>query len=223
MPEKMNSVIYMFLAKLLPRRLLSQQARRPSGFIGRFVMSNIFTKVNHDLNCFVEATLNLQPSNHVLEIGFGPGKLINKMASITTEGHIEGIDFSESMLAEAFKNNEQYISLDKVGIQKGDCRELKYGNNTFDKVCSVNTLYFWNPPEKYLSEIYRVLKPGGHVVLGIRNAEQMSTLALDKNIFNTYSLNEAVDLLLNAGFANAHFQEKEGTPFTSYCVVGTKL
>ena len=76
MPEKMNSVIYMFLAKLLPRRLLSQQARRPSGFIGRFVMSNIFTKVNHDLNCFVEATLNLQPSNHVLEIGFGPGKLI---------------------------------------------------------------------------------------------------------------------------------------------------
>ena len=212
----------MFLAKLLPQRVLSEQARKPSGFIGRFVMSNIFKKGNNDLNCFVEETLNLQPSNHILEIGFGPGKLINKMASITTEGHIEGVDFSETMLAEATNNNEQYISLNRVNIQKGDCRELSYDDNTFDKVCSVNTLYFWNPPEIYLSEIFRVLRSGGQLVLGIRNSEQMNTLPLDKNIFNTYSLNEAINLVSSAGFSDAHAQEKEGVPFTSYCVVGTK-
>ncbi len=212
----------MFLARLLPQRVLSQQARKPSGFIGRFVMSNIFKKGNNDLNCFVEETLKLQSSNHVLEIGFGPGLLMNKMASITTDGHIEGIDFSETMFSEAVKNNEQYISLNRVRIQKGDSRELNYANNTFDKVCSVNTLYFWNPPENYLSEIYRVLKPGGRLVLGIRNSEQMNTLPLDKTIFNTYSLNEAVGLVSNVGFTDAHIQEKEGVPFTSYCVVGKK-
>jgi ubiquinone/menaquinone biosynthesis C-methylase UbiE len=212
----------MFLAKLLPQRVLSQQARKPSGFIGRFVMSKIFKKGNNDLNCFVEETLKLQSSNHVLEIGFGPGLLMNKMASITTDGHIEGIDFSETMFAEAAKNNEQYISSNRVRIQKGDSRELNYANNTFDKVCSVNTLYFWKPPENYLSEIYRVLKPGGKLVLGIRNSEQMNTLPLDKTIFNTYSLNEAVGLVSNVGFTDAHIQEKEGVPFTSYCVVGKK-
>ncbi len=212
----------MFLAKLLPQNVLSRQARKPSGFIGRFVMSNIFKKGNNDLNCFVEEILELQPSSHVLEIGFGPGKLINKMALITTDGQVEGVDFSETMLAEAIKNNEQHISSNKVKIQKGDCKELNYANNTFDKVCSVNTLYFWNPPEKYLSEIFRVLKPGGHLVLGIRSSEQMNALPLDKNIFNTYSLNDAVNLVSTAGFSDAHVQAREGVPFTSYCVVGTK-
>lgn len=212
----------MFLAKLLPQKVLSQQARKPSGFIGRYVMANILKKGNNDLNCFVMEALDLQPSNHVLEIGFGPGKLINQMASITINGHIEGVDFSETMLAEALRNNEKHIFENRVRIQKGDCKKLNYANNTFDKVCSVNTLYFWNPPETYLSEIFRVLKPNGHLVLGIRNSDQMNRLPLDKNIFNTYSLNEAVNLISNAGFSNTHVQTKKGTPFTSYCILGTK-
>ncbi|MFK5983888.1 MAG: class I SAM-dependent methyltransferase [Pseudomonadota bacterium] len=212
----------MLLAKLLPQRVLSQQARKPSGFIGRFLMSNIFKKGNNDLNCFVEEVLKLQPSSHVLEIGFGPGKLISMMALTTTEGHVEGIDFSETMLDEAVRLNRQYISSNRVRIQKGDCRKLTYKDNTFDKVCSVNTLYFWNPPEIYLSEIFRVLKPGGNLVLGIRDSEQMDKLPLDKNIFSTYSLKEAVDLVSKAGFLDAHVQEKSGTSLNSYCVVGTK-
>ncbi len=212
----------MFLAKLLPRRALSQQARKPSGFIGRFLMSTVFRKGNNDLNNFVAEALNLQPSNHVLEIGFGPGKLINKMASIITHGHIEGIDFSEAMFSEAIKNNKQFISSNRVTIQKGDCRKLSFSNETFDKVCSVNTIYFWSPPEIYLSEIFRVLKPGGKFVLGLRHREQMSKLPLDENIFNTYTLDEAVKLLSNIGFLNVHILEKEGVPFTSYCVVATK-
>ena len=212
----------MFLVKLLPQRVISQQARKPSGFIGRFVMSNIFKKGNNDLNCFVEETLKLESSNHVLEIGFGPGKLINKLATVATNGHIEGIDFSDSMLAEATKNNEQFISSNRVTLKKGDCLELNFADNTFNKICSVNTLYFWNPPEIYLSEIFRVLKSGGHLVLGIRSSEQMNTLPLDKNIFSTYSLNEAVNLVSSAGFSDAHIKEKDGVPFTSYCVVATK-
>ena len=73
-----------------------------------------------------------------------------------------------------------------------------------------------------VAEIFRVLKSGGQLVLGIRTTEQMSKLPLDKHVFTTYSLDEAVKLLSNVGFSNAHVQEKEGAPFTSYCVVATK-
>jgi len=212
----------MILTRFLPRRVLSQQAKKPSGFIGRFLMSNIFKKGNDELNCFVKETLELESSSHVLEIGFGPGILINKMASVSSGGCIEGLDFSETMFLEAERLNKQYIASNRVKIQKGDAKELNYLDNTFDKVCSVNTLYFWNPPEAYLSEILRVLKPSGRLVLGIRDSEQMKALPLDKNIFNLYSLNQAVDLLSNVGFSDVEVRKKAGAPFASYCVVGLK-
>lgn len=212
----------MFLVRLMSERVLSLQARKPSGLIGRFLMGSFFNKVNKDLNSFVLEILALQLSHHVLEIGFGPGELINRMASITTQGYIEGIDFSSAMLREATKNNQQHIAANRVRIQKGDCENLNFANESFDRVCAVNTIYFWSPPEMYLAEIFRVMKSGGKLVLGLRDKEQMSKLPLDKGIFTTYKINEVIEHLLNAGFSNVHAMEKEGNPFTSYCVVATK-
>jgi ubiquinone/menaquinone biosynthesis C-methylase UbiE len=206
----------------MPQRVLSLQARKPSGLIGRFLMSSFFNKVNKDLNRFVEETLELQPSHHVLEVGFGPGKLLNAMASTTTQGHVEGIDFSDAMLSEATKNNKQHIAANRVRIQKGDCRKLNFANESFDRVCSVNTIYFWNPPDIYLMEIFRVIRSGGQLVLGLRDKEQMSKLPLDKGVFNTYTLDEVVGLLSSIGFSNVRALEKEEIRFTSYCVVATK-
>lgn len=212
----------MFLARLIPLRILSLQAKKPSGLIGRFLMSNIFKTINRDLNSFVLESLALQSSHHVLEIGFGPGELIHNMAAITTQGYIEGIDFSGAMLREAAKNNKKHIAANRVRIQKGDCEKLNFTNESFDRICAVNTVYFWDPPNVYLAEIFRVLKSGGKLVLGLRDKVQMSTLPLDKNIFSTYTLNEVVELLSNTGFSNIRALEKKGEPFTSYCVVATK-
>ncbi len=212
----------MFLTRFIPLRILSLQAKKPSGLIGRFLMSSVFKTVNKDLNSFVLESLALQPDHYVLEIGFGPGKLINSMAEITTQGYIEGIDFSDVMLSEAAKNNKKHIAANKVRIQKGDCKKLNFPNKSFDRICAVNTIYFWHPPNLYLTEIFRVLKSGGRLVLGMRDKTQMSTISLDKNIFSTYTLNEVVELLSNTGFSNIRILEKRGVPFTSYCVVGTK-
>ncbi len=178
--------------------------------------------MNKELNSFVLDALALHPTHHVLEVGFGPGELMNRMTSITTQGHIEGIDFSDAMFSEATKNNRKHIEANRVRIQKGDCEQLNFANESFDRVCAVNTIYFWNPPNIYLTEIFRVIKSEGQLVLGLRDKEQMSMLPLDKSIFTTYTLNEVVELLSNIGFSNVHAMEKEGSPFASYCVVATK-
>lgn len=212
----------MFLVKLLPQKILSLQARRPSGFIGRFLMTSIFKKGNQDINHFVEQTLELESHHHVLEIGFGPGKLLNSMASITSQGHIEGIDFSDAMFDEAKKNNRDSIKAGRVHLQKGNCQNMPFSDGTFDRVCAVNTLYFWKPPEPYLAEIHRVLKSGGRLVLGIRVKAQLNELPLDRTIFSAYTLEEVETLLLNAGFSGVHSLEKQDSPLASYCVVGIK-
>ena len=142
--ENIQGLVLMFIAKLIPTRIFSLQARRPSGWFGRVVMSRIFNKGNADLNNFIKDLLELQEHDRVLEIGFGPGMLLHQMAQITTKGLVEGIDFSEAMLVQAQTVNKEGISTKRVKIQKGDCKDLPYGHETFDKVCTSNTIYFFN-------------------------------------------------------------------------------
>jgi len=185
-------------------------------------MTKIFNSGNADLNSFVKEILNLQRNDSVLEIGFGPGKLINEMANLTTEGVVEGVDFSRAMLKQASKVNKQHISKGKVRLHKGECSTLPFNNESFDELCSTNTLYFWKEPEKCFSEMFRVIKPGGKIVVGFRDAKQMSNLNLSEDIFSSYSQDDVVNLLSNAEFSGAHIEEKEGVPFVSYCAVASK-
>ena len=213
----------MFIAKLIPSRIFSLQARKPSGIIGRFLMTKIFNDGNAELNSFVKDILSLQKENKVLEIGFGPGKLINEMAAITTDGVVTGIDFSQVMLKKASKLNKQYISKGKVILRKGECSSLPFENESFDKLCSINTLYFWKEPDKNFSEMFRVIKSGGKIVIGFRDDKQMNNLKLSADVFSYYSQEDVVNLLSEAGFANAHIKEKEGRQFVSYCAVANKV
>ena len=212
----------MFIAKLIPARFFSLQARKPSGWFGRVVMSRIFNKGNADLNNFIKDLLDLQENDKVLEVGFGPGKLLNEIASITTKGIAEGIDFSEAMYTEASNINKNYITNNRVKLQKGNCDDMPYENESFDKICTSNTIYFWDDPNKVVKEMFRVLKFRGKIVVGFRDKEQMRNLQLSDNVFNTYSLQDVSTLLSNAGFTDVCIEDREGEPFISYCAVATK-
>ncbi len=174
------------------------------------------------MNAFVKECLTLESRDKVLEIGFGPGKLINEMANITTEGTVEGVDFSKAMLNQAKRANAGHIASGRVFLHECECSSLTYEDEAFDKICSTNTLYFWKKPEDYFSEMFRLLRSGGKVVIGFRDDEQMSDLDLSEDIFSSFSKNDMVNLLSNAGFKEAEVKEKDGVPFVSLCGVATK-
>ena len=116
----------MLIVKLIPSRLFSLQARKPTGIIGRYVMSKLFNKVNADLNTFVKQTLDVQKNDRILEIGFGPGMLINELAEITIDGIVEGVDFSKTMFKQASKVNKQHISQGRVRLHNVECRSFHH-------------------------------------------------------------------------------------------------
>ena len=214
--------MYMKLIKFISPRMLSLQARRPTGLLGRYIMTRIFLQGNADLNHFVKEMLDLNKTDSVLEVGFGPGKLVYDIARELSDGRVDGVDFSSAMLKQASKINRQFIADGRVALHKTDCSQLSFADNQFDKLCSSNTIYFWEQPRHVLTEFHRVLKPGGTIVIGFRDDKQMQNLDLSKDIFTNYSQEQVIELLSGADFANVSIKQKEGQPFTSYCALATK-
>ena len=201
----------------------SKQARKPTGIFGRFYMSRVFEKGNAELNDLMYKTLSIGRNDHTLEIGFGTGTLIKKIADHFDNGLIEGVDFSKSMVAIAQKKNKKHINNGKVKINLGDFDEVLFDDNCFDKIFSVNTIYFWKNPKTSISKIYRILKPGGKLVVGFNDKNEMKKMPLNKDVFQYYSTQDVTELLsINGSLKNIDIITKKGKQKTCYCAVGTK-
>jgi ubiquinone/menaquinone biosynthesis C-methylase UbiE len=201
----------------------SKQARKPTGLFGRFIMSTIFDKGNVDLNSFVYELMSVQPDDQILEIGYGTGKLINKMVQQINSGCIVGVDFSDTMISIAKKKNRKNVDKGKVKLLGGNFDEMKFENEYFTKVCSVNTLYFWPNPEHTARKITNILKPKGKLVLAFEDIEQLEQRNLSSDIFHLYSKDAVQDLLIAAGFSSdIRVESKKRGDSVLHCVVAIK-
>ncbi len=204
-------------------RFFSQQARKPSGWFGRWVMSRIFDLGNARLNRCVYDILSPQGSDHILDIGCGTGKLIQKIAGKTDGGVVEGIDFSQTMVSIAQRNNRRHIAAGRVVIHKGDFSDIPFEPGRFAKVCSVNTIYFWQDPVSTAAKIASILKPGGMLVVGYEDIAQLKNRRLDADVFRLYSTSEVETLLRDTGFALGVTTRSIGTDTAVYnCTVATR-
>jgi ubiquinone/menaquinone biosynthesis C-methylase UbiE len=202
----------------------SNQARKPTGLVGRYIASRIFEKGNSELNALMFETLSISENDHVLEIGFGTGKLIKEIADHMDNGFVEGVDFSETMVEMAKKKCTTHIKTGKAKIHLGDFVDIHFNENCFDKIFTANTIYFWENPKKTVSKIYGLLKPGGKVFIGLHEKSEMEKLPLDRDVLKYYSMQELKELLLVHGsFDNIDIISKNGKRKTCYCVVGTRL
>ncbi len=143
------------------------QFGRPRGVLGRLA-GWLMALTNRPLNRWAVEVLEVRPGDHILEIGFGPGHLIQLLAERATEGFVAGIDLSEVMVEQAARRNRRTVRQGRVELCQGSVSSLPYEDGRFDKVVAVNTFQFWPDPENDLREVRRVLKPGGTLVLGLR-------------------------------------------------------
>lgn len=201
----------------------SKQAGNPSGLFGRLIMSRIFEKGNADLNDLMLKLISPEETDHILEIGFGTGKLINDMAAITKRGITEGIELSDTMVSIAMKKNRCHIENGRAKIQQGRFEEMSYSDNFFDKICTANTIYFWANPVKTAEKILRILKPGGKLIIGFGDKEQLKKKALSEDVFSLYSGSEVKELLGESGFTgDIDIISTQGKSYILNCAVAVK-
>jgi ubiquinone/menaquinone biosynthesis C-methylase UbiE len=100
----------------------------------------------------------LLPDMDVLEVATGTGLIAVNIAAHVR--HIEAIDFAPKMISKAKKKK----SPGNINFAVEDATVLSFEDSTFNAVIISNALHLMADPVKALSEISRVLKPGGLLI-----------------------------------------------------------
>lgn len=160
--------------------------------------------------------LNCSQKDRILDIGFGNGYLIKHLAR-KNEGDFYGIEISEDMLKTGCNHNSELIEQGKVHLTKGNVMDIPFENSFFDRIYTVNTVYFWEDLDKSLSEINRVLKPKGIFINVIYSKQWLDKMKYTQYGFSKYTPNELKDATLRNGL-NV-FQVIEIRKNISYCII----
>ena len=100
----------------------------------------------------------------VLDVGTGKGRFAVVFAQAGAE-KVVAVDISPHMLGLASESANRYGVSDKISFEIGDVENLKYPDNSFDIVCCMATTVHLPYPDKAISELVRVCKIGGLVVV----------------------------------------------------------
>jgi ubiquinone/menaquinone biosynthesis C-methylase UbiE len=195
------------------RNLLDAGFAHPRGLLGR-LGGALMARATTERNTWTLSLLSLPPGAHVLEIGFGPGALIQALAASAPSVSVEGVDPSPVMLRQATGRNQQAIAERRVHLQLGSALPLPFADATFTTVLSANSIFFWPDPEASLREIHRVLAPAGTMALILqpiwaKTDDEVRTLGA-----------EYAERLTTAGFQHVHVVFKSMRPKATVCVLG---
>ncbi|WP_293375991.1 class I SAM-dependent methyltransferase [Phenylobacterium sp.] len=145
-----------------------QQAVRPQGAFG-VVMGWLMGGLNAAQNRATVDALDPPPGGAVLEIGFGPGRALEMLANKVPLGLVAGIDHSELMVARARRRLNGHRGDAALDLRLGEAGDLPFPDEKFDVAFAVNSFHLWPDPERALAEMAGVLKPGGDLLLSIRD------------------------------------------------------
>ena len=144
------------------------------------------------------AEINSNDKIKILDLGCGPGQLINELYEKFENVDITGIDFSEKMLEVSKDRNPQatHIILDVA--------ELNKLMGKFDLIICTHSLPYYKEPINVMKELQRLLKENGIILMGF---------ASGNNIYDKFVLSF---VKLTTGFANYPSDKKFKELVSSY-------
>jgi demethylmenaquinone methyltransferase/2-methoxy-6-polyprenyl-1,4-benzoquinol methylase len=126
----------------------------------------------------------IKENDRVLDLCCGTGKMIElECTAVGKDTTVIGLDFNKEMLNVGNKKLTESLSNYKFNLIQGDAMELPFEDNSFH--CITIAFGLRNVPDKRkaISEMYRVLKPGGKVVCLELSKPEMPIF---RNIYNLY-------------------------------------
>lgn len=181
------------------RAFLAEQLGLPSGWFGRLLLRSL-NRNNAAMNNLVLQQLQVQSGDRILEIGFGGGDLIDKIGKTGLPHHIVGVERSPDALKVCQQRFQRLINQGKVKLHLADATILPFPDQYFNRLCSVNTLYFWADVPQVLNDCHRVLRPSGTLVISYRSKTYLDQQLFSQHGFAAYDVAEVETMMSIAGF-----------------------
>jgi SAM-dependent methyltransferase len=185
---------------LMLAKLLAKQLGRPSGLPGRLILAPLWNRRNSTLNDVAFESLALHPRERVLEVGFGGGYLLGRMADVLTEGFLAGVDSSPAMVAFCEKRQRSRIEAGKLELRCARAEALPYPAAYFTKACTVNSIFYWQDASRAISELGRVLDEGGQLVICFTCKGSIEGRAFARQGLALYEAEDVQSMAKTAGF-----------------------
>ncbi|MCC4767150.1 methyltransferase domain-containing protein [Methanosarcina sp. DH1] len=200
------------------------QCRKPVGEAGKLVADEM--NINHyELTSWGLGKIDIKQDSIILDIGCGGGRTVNRLALLAPEGKVFGIDYSNDCVNWSIEFNKGLIDSGKVEIHNASVEKIPFEDNKFDWALAVETVYFWPNLLQNFSEIKRVLKPSGRIM--IINEMYASQSFKDRNDpyvkagnLKLHTPQELEELLKKAGYVNIQTHLVENKNWM--CCIGEK-
>ncbi|WBC07475.1 class I SAM-dependent methyltransferase [Micromonospora sp. WMMA1947] len=113
----------------------------------------------------------------VLDVGTGPARLLRTVASRRSDLRLTGVDVSPQMVAAARERVTEADLTDRVTVDVADATALPYPDGSFAVVVSTLSMHHWPVLIAAVSELLRVLRPGGRLLIYDFRSAQMEQAA----------------------------------------------
>jgi SAM-dependent methyltransferase len=140
------------------------QVRKPTRWVGRFFLWTM-NRSHSGLTDWGLGHAKIGSSFSILDVGCGGGRTVRKLAATATQGKVYGVDYSPGSVAASRAENASAIREGRVEIREAPVSRLPFLDRTFDLVTAVETHYYWPDLTGDLREIFRVMKPGGSLLV----------------------------------------------------------
>lgn len=186
---------------------LEKQLSCPEGKEG-IAVSKIMNETNISMTISSLTNLKLAEKDYVLELGHGNCGHLNHVFDYAQDISYFGLEISETMKNEAEKINRTKVLNKKASFYLYDGVSIPFSDHSFDKVVTVNTIYFWSHPKEFIKEIARVLKVNGVFVITFVEQDFMQTLPFVNNRFTLYNKSKILELILDTDLFLVEFIDK---------------
>jgi ubiquinone/menaquinone biosynthesis C-methylase UbiE len=202
---------------------------KPEGAAGTALGAEL-NRANAGVTEAVYQRLQLKERDRVLEVGFANGRLLPALLAYVDELTYVGLDIAETMVTEARTFNTHLVASGRAAFHLASVAAIPCPDDSFDKAFAINVSYFWPDPVRALSEMRRVLRPGGICIVAAVTPETAagSLFAREEFGFRTYDEKRLVALHREAGFREVvveHYDESitraDGTPWERHYSIVT--
>ena len=190
------------------------QYRCPFGKEGK-IIANRMNRNHRSMTVWTLKNVQIKKDDNILDVGCGGGRTLGLLSKKAMEGLVIGIDLSLDMVKYSREINKSLAISGKVEVVHSSVENLSLKNAQFNLVTGFEAYFFWPDFEQAIKEIFRVVKPGGWLVIGNEMMKDGSyelehADMIKKTGVKLLSLEEMEQVLRRSGFVDVEiFLKKE--------------